>query len=73
MGMKRHAAYALLGLALAGHGEADPSWAVRVHGAADQSLAALGHTLQPLEARLARLDRPFGIKDFFVRTDDGNT
>ena len=57
MGMKRHAAYALLGLALAGHGEADPSWAVRVHGAADQSLAALGHTLQPLEARLARLDR----------------
>jgi len=37
MGMKRHAAYALLGLALAGRGEADPSWAVRMHGAADQS------------------------------------
>ena len=57
MGMKRHAAYALLGLALAGRGESDPSWAARMHGAADQSLAALGHTLQPLEARLARLDR----------------
>jgi non-specific serine/threonine protein kinase len=57
MGMKRHAAYALLGLALAGRGGAEPGWATRMHGAADQSFAALGHTLQPLEARLASLDR----------------
>jgi non-specific serine/threonine protein kinase len=57
LGMKRHAAYALLGLALAGRGGADQGWSARLHGAADQALAALGHTLQPLEARLARLDR----------------
>jgi non-specific serine/threonine protein kinase len=69
MGMKRHAAYALLGLALAGRGEADPGWSARMHGAADQALAALGHRLQPLEARLARLDRErlraaMGVEDF---------
>jgi len=57
LGMKRHAAYALIGLALAGHGGADPGWSARVHGAADQALAALGHTLQPLEGRLADRDR----------------
>jgi DNA-binding CsgD family transcriptional regulator len=57
MGMKRHAAYALIGLALAGHDEADRGWSARLHGAADQALADLGHTLQPLEARLADLDR----------------
>ena len=55
--MKRHTAYALIGLALAGHGRADPGWSARLHGAADQALADLGHTLQPLEARLAGLDR----------------
>ena len=57
MGMKRHAAYALIGLALAGRGGADPGWSARLHGAADQALADLGHTLQPLERRLADLDR----------------
>ena len=57
MGMKRHTAYAVIGLALAGRGEAGPAWSARLHGAADQALAALGHTLQPLEARLAGLDR----------------
>jgi DNA-binding CsgD family transcriptional regulator len=57
MGMKRHTAYALLGLALAGRGGPDPGWSARLHGAADQALADLGHTLQPLEARLAGLDR----------------
>ena len=57
MGMKRHSAYALLGLAMAGHGRADRGWSARLHGAADQALADLGHTLQPLEARLAGLDR----------------
>jgi predicted ATPase/DNA-binding CsgD family transcriptional regulator len=57
MGMKRLTAYALLGLALAGRGGADPGWSARLHGAADQALADLGHALQPLEARLADLDR----------------
>jgi predicted ATPase/DNA-binding CsgD family transcriptional regulator len=57
MGMKRHTAYALIGLALAGHGGDGPAWSARLHGAADQALADLGHTLQPLEARLADLDR----------------
>jgi predicted ATPase/DNA-binding CsgD family transcriptional regulator len=57
MGMKRHTAYALIGLALTGRGEADPGWSARLHGAADQALADLGHTLQPLEARLADRDR----------------
>jgi DNA-binding CsgD family transcriptional regulator len=57
MGMKRHTAYALIGLALVGHGRADPGWSARLHGTADGTLAALGHTLQPLEARLAGLDR----------------
>ena len=50
-------AYALIGLALAGHGGADPGWSARLHGAADQALADLGHTLEPLEGRLADLDR----------------
>jgi predicted ATPase/DNA-binding CsgD family transcriptional regulator len=57
MGTKRQTAYALLGLALASHGGADPGLPARLHGAADQALAALGHTLQPLEERLADLDR----------------
>ena len=57
MGMKAHTAYALIGLALAGRGGADPGWSARLHGAADQALADLGHTLEPLEARLADLDR----------------
>jgi predicted ATPase/DNA-binding CsgD family transcriptional regulator len=60
MGMKRHTAYALIGLALAGRGGrvgADPAWSARLHGAADQALADLGHTLQPLEGRLADRDR----------------
>ena len=57
MGMKSHMAYALIGLAMAGHGGADPGWSARLHGAADQALADLGHALEPLEARLADLDR----------------
>jgi predicted ATPase/DNA-binding CsgD family transcriptional regulator len=57
MGMRRHTAYALLGLALAGRGGTDYGWSARLHGAADQALAALGHSLQPLEARLAERDR----------------
>ena len=50
-------AYALLGLALAGHGGAGPGQSARLHGAADQALADLGNALEPLEARLAGLDR----------------
>jgi predicted ATPase/DNA-binding CsgD family transcriptional regulator len=57
MGMKVNVAYALIGLALAGRGGADPGWSARLHGAADQALADLGHALEPLENRLADLDR----------------
>jgi predicted ATPase/DNA-binding CsgD family transcriptional regulator len=56
-GMRAATAYALIGLALAGRGAADPGRSARLHGAADQALADLGHALQPLEAQLARLDR----------------
>jgi DNA-binding CsgD family transcriptional regulator len=57
MGMTRSTAYALLGLALADQGQAAPGWPARLHGKADQVLAELGHALEPLEARLADLDR----------------
>jgi len=56
-GMRSQAAYALIGLALADHGVADPGWSARLHGAADQALADQGSVLEPLEARLANLDR----------------
>jgi predicted ATPase/DNA-binding CsgD family transcriptional regulator len=55
MGMRSSTAYALIGLAMTGR--ADPGWSARLHGAADQVLADLGHALEPLEARLADLDR----------------
>jgi len=57
MGMRANIAYALIGLAMAGRGRADPGWSARLHGAADQALADLGHALEPVEARLADLDR----------------
>jgi predicted ATPase/DNA-binding CsgD family transcriptional regulator len=56
-GKRSSVAYALIGLALTGHGGADPGWSAGVHGAADQALADLGHTLEPLESRLADQDR----------------
>jgi DNA-binding CsgD family transcriptional regulator len=56
-GMRGQAAFALLGLALARQGGADPGWPARLHGAADQALADLSHALEPLEARLASEDR----------------
>ncbi|HEY7881791.1 MAG TPA: tetratricopeptide repeat protein, partial [Streptosporangiaceae bacterium] len=56
-GVKRHIAYALIGLALTSHGRADPGWSARLHGAADQALEDQGHALEPLEARLADVDR----------------
>ncbi len=55
-GMKRSSAYALIGLAMAGRGRADPGWSARLLGAAAQALADLGHALEPLEGRLADLD-----------------
>ena len=55
--MKRQTAYALIGLAMAGHGGSQPSWSARLHGTADQAMADLGETLEPLEGRLADLDR----------------
>jgi len=57
MGTKRQTAYALIGLAIAGHGRDDPGWSARLHGAADQALADLGETIDPLEGRLADVDR----------------
>jgi len=57
MGMRAATAYALIGLAVAGRGGADPVWSARLHGAADQALADLGHALQPVEERLAGSDR----------------
>jgi predicted ATPase/DNA-binding CsgD family transcriptional regulator len=56
MGMKRQAAYALIGLALAARGTG-PDWPARLHGAADQAFADLGEAVEPLEGRLADLDR----------------
>jgi non-specific serine/threonine protein kinase len=56
-GMKASVAYALIGLAMTGHGGAGPGWSARLHGAADQALADVGETIDPLEGRLAALDR----------------
>jgi hypothetical protein len=55
--MKANMAYALLGLAMAGHGRADPRWSARLHGAADRALTELGEPREPLEQRLAGVDR----------------
>jgi predicted ATPase/class 3 adenylate cyclase/DNA-binding CsgD family transcriptional regulator len=57
IGLRSSTAYALTGLALAGCGEAGPGWSARLHGAADQAFADLSVTPEPLEARLADLDR----------------
>ena len=57
MGMKSSIAYALIGLALTGRGGAYPDWSARLHGTADQALADLGRAVEPLEGRLADLDR----------------
>ena len=49
--MKVGIAYALIGLAMAGSGT-DPVRSARLHGAADEALAALGETVDSVEARL---------------------
>ncbi len=54
--MRAQAAYALIGLAMAGF-RAGPGRCARLHGAADQALAGLGHALEPLEGWLAGIDR----------------
>jgi predicted ATPase/class 3 adenylate cyclase len=54
--MKASTAYALIGLALAGGG-AEPGRAARLYGAADEALAVLGETVEPLERGLRDLDR----------------
>ena len=56
-GMNVEVGYALLGLALASRGGAQPGWAAQLHGAADQALADPGHSWEPLERRLADQDR----------------
>jgi predicted ATPase/DNA-binding CsgD family transcriptional regulator len=56
MGMKANIAYALLGLALAGDDSAGPGWSARLHGAAVQAMADLGHVVEPLEGQLAGRD-----------------
>ena len=56
MGMKAPMAYALIGLAMTGRKETDMGRSARLHGAADQALTALGHTIEPLEGRLRDLD-----------------
>jgi predicted ATPase/DNA-binding CsgD family transcriptional regulator len=56
-GMRPVIAYALVGLAMASRGGADLDWSARLHGAAEAALAELGESLDPLEARLVRLDR----------------
>ncbi len=66
--MEAGTSYALLGLAMAG-GDADPARSARLHGAADAALAALGETVDSLEARLRdahreRLRAAFGHEAF---------
>ncbi len=55
--MKASAAYALIGLAMAGSGAAGMHRSARLHGAADEVLAAMGETVEPLEGGLRDLDR----------------
>jgi predicted ATPase/class 3 adenylate cyclase len=55
MRMTASTAYALIGLAMADDNAARASRSARLHGAADQALAALGETLEPLEGELRDL------------------
>jgi DNA-binding CsgD family transcriptional regulator/tetratricopeptide (TPR) repeat protein len=58
-GKRSYVAYALAGLAMAGRGadRAERGWSARLHGAADQIFADLGHEVEELEARLVSQDR----------------
>ena len=55
--IKSSTAYAYIGLALTTTDRSDIARSARLHGAADAALAALGETVEPLEARLAESDR----------------
>lgn len=55
MRMSASTGYALIGLAMADNSPARASRSARLHGAADQALAALGETLEPLEGELRDL------------------
>ena len=57
VGIRPVTAYALVGLAMAGRSGVGHDWSARLHGAAEAALADLGESLDPMEARLARLDR----------------
>ena len=54
--MTASTAYALIGLAMADTSQARTSRSARLHGAADQALAELGETLEPLERGLRDRD-----------------
>ena len=54
--MKASIGYALTGLAMARGSGAEMGRSARLHGAADQALAVLGETIEPLEGRLRELD-----------------
>jgi tetratricopeptide (TPR) repeat protein len=55
MRMTASTAYALIGLAMTDSSAARASRSARLHGAADQALAALSETLEPLEGELRDL------------------
>ena len=54
--MKSSIGYALIGLAMTRSGEAEMGRSARLHGAADQALAVLGETIEPLEGGLRDAD-----------------
>ncbi len=54
--MKASIGYALTGLVMARGSGAEMGRSARLHGAADQALAVLGETIEPLEGRLRELD-----------------
>jgi hypothetical protein len=55
MRMRASTGYALIGLAMAGS-SARMARSAQLHGAADEALAALGETIEPLEGGLRDLD-----------------
>ncbi len=54
--MKASIGYALIGLAMARSNGAEMGRSATLHGAADQALAVLGETIEPLEGRLRERD-----------------
>ena len=78
MGMKVPMAYALIGLAMTSRKETGMGRSARLHGAADQALTALGHTIEPLEGRLRdqdcqRLRSAMGAEAFKAEYGAGRT